>query len=47
MTQSAKRHRLNMFAYIEDVLKRLPGQPVSKLHELLPDLWAKQQTSTK
>jgi transposase len=47
MTQSAKRHRLNMFAYIEDVLKRLPGHPVSKLHELLPDLWAKQQTSTK
>jgi len=42
MTQSAKRHGLNIFLYIEDVLARLPGQPVSKLHELLPHYWAKQ-----
>jgi transposase len=47
LTQSAKRHGLNIFAYIEDVLTRLPGQPVNKLYELLPDEWAKQQTGTK
>jgi hypothetical protein len=45
MTRSAKRCGLNMFAYIEDVLTRLPGQPINKLHELLPDQWAKRQTS--
>jgi len=25
----------------------LPGQPVSKLHELLPDEWAKQRAAEK
>ena len=45
LTRSAKRCGLNMFAYIEDVLTRLPGQPINKLHELLPDQWAKQRTS--
>ena len=40
MTHSAKRCGLNMFAYLEDVLTRLPGQPISKLDELLPDQWA-------
>jgi len=39
MTQSAKRHGLNIFAYLEDVLKRLPGIPVNRLSELLPDEW--------
>ena len=29
MTQSAKRHDLNIFAYIEDVIKRLPGIPLA------------------
>jgi len=47
MTRSAKRCGLNMFAYIEDVLTRLPGHPVSKLHELLPDQWVKYQNSEK
>ncbi len=41
MTRSAKRCGLNMFTYIEDVLTRLPGHPVNKLYELLPDQWAK------
>jgi transposase len=47
LTRSAKRLGLNIFAYIEDVLTRLPGQPVSKLHELLPDEWAKQRAAKK
>ncbi len=47
MTRSAKRCGLNIFAYIEDVLTRLPGQPINKLHELLPDQWAKSQNQEK
>lgn len=47
MTQSAKRSGLNLFTYIEDVLTRLPGLPVSRLHELLPDQWIKQHTETE
>jgi len=44
MTQSAKRHRLNLFAYLNDVLERLPGIPVSRLFELLPNQWLPYQT---
>jgi len=47
LTRSAKRRGLNIFAYIEDVLTRLPGQPVNKLHELLPNHWVKHQISEK
>ena len=47
MTQSAKRSGLNLFTYIEDVLIRLPGLPVSRLHELLPDQWGKPHTETR
>ena len=47
MTRSAKRSGLNIFTYIEDVLTRLPGQPVNKLRELLPDQWVKHQNSEK
>jgi len=43
LTQSAKRHGLNIFAYIEDVLTRLPNIPVSKISELLPDEWLKRR----
>lgn len=39
MTQSAKRHGVNIFAYLEEVLRRLPGTAVSRLSELLPDKW--------
>ncbi len=47
MTQSAKRCGLNLFTYIEDVLSRLPGQPINQLHELLPDQWAQQHIVAK
>jgi transposase len=43
MTRSAKRQGLNLWAYLEDVLKRLPGIPVNRLSELLPDEWLKRQ----
>jgi len=43
MTQSARRHDLNIFAYVEYVLSRLPGISISRLYELLPEEWAKRQ----
>lgn len=47
MTQSAKRHRLNLFAYLNEVLERLPGIPVSRLLELLPDQWLLYRTPSE
>jgi transposase len=47
MTRSAKRHGLNSFAYIEDVLARLPGIPVNRISELLPDEWLKRQNHSE
>ena len=40
------RHRVNAYQYLRDVLTRLPGCPVSKLHELLPDQWKPPATAT-
>lgn len=37
---SAKRHALNPWAYLRDVLTRLPARPPdSDLSDLLPDRW--------
>lgn len=36
---SAKRHGLDPFAYLRDVLSRISDHPSNKLHELLPDHW--------
>ena len=36
---SAKRHGLDPFAYLRDVLGRISDHPANKLHELLPDHW--------
>ena len=36
---SAKRHGLDPFAYLRDVLARISDHPSNKLHELLPDHW--------
>jgi transposase len=36
---SAKRHGLDPFAYLRDVLARISDHPAHKLHELLPDHW--------
>jgi hypothetical protein len=38
---------LNSFAYIEDVLRRLPGIPVNRISELLPDEWLKRQNQSE
>jgi transposase len=39
-TVTCKRHGIDPFAYLRDVLTRLPTQPPERLDELLPDRWA-------
>lgn len=39
LIQSAKRHGLDPFAYLRDVLLRITAQGQANLHELLPDRW--------
>jgi transposase len=39
LIESAKRHSLNVADYLEDVIRRLPSHPKSRIHELLPDQW--------
>jgi transposase len=40
MTQTCKQHRIDPFAYLRDVLTRLPGLPNEHLPELVPHSWA-------
>jgi transposase len=39
LVASCKRHSLDPFAYLRDVLRRLPDTPISQLDPFLPDLW--------
>jgi hypothetical protein len=43
ITQSAQHHQLDSFAYLHDVLTRLPTLPAEQLPTLLPDCWASTQ----
>jgi len=43
LIRSAERHQLDPFAYLRDVLKRLPDLPRSQIDELLPDRWQPMQ----
>lgn len=36
---SAKRHGLDPFAYLRDVISRISDHPSNRLEELLPDHW--------
>jgi len=40
LIHSAKLNGLDPYAYIRDVLERLPTQPASRIEELLPHRWA-------
>ena len=40
ITQSAKRHGLNVFAYLQDIIARISDHPANQLHQLLPDKWS-------
>jgi hypothetical protein len=39
MTASCKRHGIDPFRYLADVLCRLPATPSERLTELLGDVW--------
>jgi hypothetical protein len=38
-TGTCKHHEIDPFAYLQDVLRRLPSHPADQLEELLPDVW--------
>ena len=40
LIQSAKLNDLDPYAYLRNVLERLPSQPSSRIEELLPHRWA-------
>lgn len=37
--RTCERHQVDPFAYLRDVLARLPDHPINQLDELLPDHW--------
>jgi transposase len=37
---SCKRHQVDPFAYLKDILERLPTHAADRLGELLPDAWS-------
>lgn len=39
LTATAKRHGLDPFHYLRDILTRIPTHPNRRIHELLPDRW--------
>jgi transposase len=39
LIQTCKLHRIEPFAYLSDVLRRLPGYPINRVAELLPFRW--------
>lgn len=42
LTKSCNRHRVDPFAYLQDIYTRLPSTPESELKSLLPDRWVKE-----
>jgi transposase len=45
LVASCKRHRVDPFAYLRDMLTRIAATPVSQLDEFLPDRWKTKQTA--
>jgi len=48
LVQSARRHGIDPFVYLRDLLTRIPTHPQSRIYELFPDNWLKlsQETAT-
>jgi hypothetical protein len=45
VVSSCQRHGHDPFAYLRDVLTRLPGLPKDQLAERLPDRWTLAETA--
>ena len=45
LIESAKRHKLNPFEYLHDILQKLPDTKISDLEKFLPDKWKTAQTN--
>jgi hypothetical protein len=43
---TCKRHGLDPWSYLADVLARIPAHPTEHIAELLPDAWALAQRAT-
>ena len=43
LTSTCQRLGVESWAYLQDVLSRLPSHPAERLAELLPDEWARAQ----
>ncbi len=43
IAHSAKRHNLNAYSYLKDIIARISDHPANQLHQLLPDNWAPRQ----
>ena len=39
LTGTCMHHDIDPFAYLQDILRRLPCQPAGRLDELLPEVW--------
>ena len=39
LTGTCRHHDIDPFAYLRDILTRLPSTPTRRLDELLPDVW--------
>jgi len=44
LIESAKRHKLNPFEYLRDILQKLPDTKISDLDKFLPDKWNANQS---
>src|SRR5258705_13536934 len=47
LTGSCRHHDIDPFAYLRDILGRLPSHPTERLAELLPDVWFKSHPSAR
>jgi transposase len=47
LISSCKRHKIEPWAYLRDVLARIPALPKDQMDQLLPDQWQEQQAKTQ
>ena len=47
LTGTCERHDIDPFAYLQDILRRLPSHPADQLDDLLPDVWFASHSSAR